>query len=51
MLAAWLLLFIRGLENFEEPTVLGIPAGITVLATEIYLAAREVPTNYNLAAI
>src|ERR1051326_2208686 len=50
MLAAWLLLFIRGLETFEEPTVLGIPAGITVLATEIYLAAREVPTNYNLAA-
>ncbi|HEX9442768.1 MAG TPA: iron ABC transporter permease [Candidatus Binatia bacterium] len=50
MLAAWLLLFIRGLETFEEPTVLGLPAGITVLATEIYLAAREVPTNYNLAA-
>lgn len=50
MLATWLLLFIRGVETFEEPAILGLPAGITVLATEVYLAAREVPTDYNLAA-
>lgn len=50
MLAAWLLLFIRAVETFEEPAILGIPAGITVLATEVYLAVREVPTDYNLAA-
>ncbi|HEY2987181.1 MAG TPA: iron ABC transporter permease [Candidatus Binatia bacterium] len=49
-LATWLLLFIRGMETFEEPAILGLPAGITVLATEIYLAAREAPTDYNLAA-
>lgn len=50
MLATWLLLFIRGIETFEEPAILGLPAGIAVLATEVYLTAREVPTDYNLAA-
>ncbi|MGH7767983.1 MAG: ABC transporter permease, partial [Candidatus Binatia bacterium] len=50
MLATWLLLFVRGIETFEEPAILGLPAGITVLATEVYLATREVPTDYNLAA-
>lgn len=50
MLATWLLLFIRGVETFEEPAILGLPAGITVLATEVYLTTREVPTDYNLAA-
>ena len=50
MLATWLLLFIRGIETFEEPAILGLPAGITVLATEVYLTTREVPTDYNLAA-
>ncbi len=50
MLAAWLLLFIRGIETFEVPAILGLPAGIIVLATEVYLTAREVPTDYNLAA-
>ena len=50
MLATWLLLFLRGVETFEEPAVLGLPAGITVLSTEVYLAASEVPTDYNLAA-
>ncbi len=50
MLATWLLLFIRGVETFEQPAILGLPAGITVLATEIYLAASEPPTNFNLAS-
>jgi iron(III) transport system permease protein len=50
MLATWLLLFIRGVETFEEPAILGLPAGISVLATEVYLTTREVPTDYNLAA-
>lgn len=50
MLSTWLLLFIRGMETFEAPAVLGLPAGIIVLATEVYVAAREAPTDYNLAA-
>jgi iron(III) transport system permease protein len=50
LLATWLVLFIRGVETFEEAAILGLPAGITLLATEVYLSVREVPTNYNLAA-
>jgi iron(III) transport system permease protein len=50
MLATWLLLFIRGIETFEVPAIIGLPGGIIVLATEVYLTTREVPTDYNLAA-
>ena len=50
LMAAWLLLFIRAVETFEEAAILGLPAGITLLATEVYLSVREVPTNYNLGA-
>lgn len=49
ILATWLLLFIRGIETFEAPAVIGIPAGIKVFATEIFLALRDAPTDYNLA--
>jgi iron(III) transport system permease protein len=49
ILAAWLLLFVRGIETFEAPAVIGIPAGIKVFATEIFLALRDAPTDYNLA--
>lgn len=49
-LAVCLLIFIRGLEDFEVPGLLGIPAGIHVLSTEIYLAVRRPPADFNLAA-
>ena len=49
ILATWLLLFIRGIETFEAPAVIGIPAGIRVFATDIFLALRDSPTDYNLA--
>jgi iron(III) transport system permease protein len=49
-LAVSLLLFIRGIEDFEVPALLGIPAGITVLSTEIYLSVRRPPADFNLAA-
>lgn len=49
ILATSLLLFIRGIETFEAPAVIGIPAGITVFATDIFLALRDSPTDYNLA--
>jgi len=48
--AVCLLIFIRGLEDFEVPALLGIPAGIYVLSTEIYLSVRRPPTDFNLAA-
>jgi iron(III) transport system permease protein len=49
ILATWLLLFIRGIETFEAPAIIGIPAGIKVFATDIFLALRDTPTDYNLA--
>jgi iron(III) transport system permease protein len=49
ILATGLLLFIRGLETFEAPAVIGIPARIRVFATDIFLALRDLPTDYNLA--
>lgn len=48
--AVCLLIFIRGIEDFEIPALLGIPAGIYVLSTEIYLTVRRPPTDFNLAA-
>lgn len=50
ILATWLLLFIRGIETFEAPALIGLPAGIKVFATDIFLALRDTPTDYNLAA-
>ncbi|HTI85784.1 MAG TPA: iron ABC transporter permease [Alphaproteobacteria bacterium] len=47
--AVCLLMFIRGIETFEAPAVIGLPAGINLFATEIFLALRRAPTNYNLA--
>jgi iron(III) transport system permease protein len=49
-LAVSLLIFIRGIEDFEIPALLGIPSGIYVLSTEIYLTVRRPPTDFNLAA-
>lgn len=48
--AVLLLLFVRGIETFEAPAVIGIPAGIKVFATDIYLATKDAPTDYNLAS-
>ncbi len=49
-LAVGLLIFIRGLEDFEVPALLGIPAGVYVLSTEIFLAVRRPPGDFNMAA-
>lgn len=40
ILAAFLLSIIRAVESFEVPAVLGIPANVRVVATEIYLQLR-----------
>jgi len=50
ILAIWLLLFVRGIESFEAPAVIGIPAEIKVFATQIFLALSVTyPPEYNLA--
>ncbi|HUK40127.1 MAG TPA: ABC transporter permease subunit, partial [Candidatus Acidoferrales bacterium] len=40
LLAVLILTFIRSLEAFEIPALIGIPAGIEVLTTKIYLQIR-----------
>jgi iron(III) transport system permease protein len=49
-LAVLLLLVVRGIETFEVPAVVGLPAEIKVYASEIFLALRMYqPPDYNLA--
>lgn len=49
-LAVWIINFVRALENFEVPALIGIPAGIMVFATEVYLATNKVPTDFAQAS-
>src|SRR5919106_3776175 len=51
VLATLLISFIRALESFEVPAVMGIPAGISLFATEVWLAlSRRRPPDFNLSA-
>lgn len=50
VLAVWMISFVRAVENFEVPALVGIPAGILVFATEVYLATKNVPTDFGLAS-
>jgi len=50
ILAVWMITFVRAIENFEVPALIGIPAGILVFATEVYLATRNVPMDFGLAS-
>ena len=43
ILAMALFVFIRNLEAFDVPVLVGTPGRITLLTTDIYLATREVP--------
>lgn len=50
VLTTFLLLFIKTIEQFETPAIMGLPAGVTVFATEVYIAAQGFPSDQNLAA-
>src|ERR687895_1296121 len=41
-----LILFVRSLESFETPALIGIPARIYVYTSEIFLAFNEYPPDY-----
>jgi iron(III) transport system permease protein len=49
ILSTLLLLFIRGMESFEVPRLLGMPARIFVFTTEIQTATSNVPPQFGLA--
>jgi iron(III) transport system permease protein len=41
--------FVRAIESFEVPAMLGLPARQYVLASQIYLALKTFPINYGVA--
>ncbi len=49
ILGVFLLMFLRGLETFEVPTIIGLPAGIHVFTSQIYLAVKSYPSDFGLA--
>jgi iron(III) transport system permease protein len=51
VLSVLLLTFVRAIESFEIPALIGIPGGITVLTTEIYLKLQTgLRPQYGLAS-
>jgi iron(III) transport system permease protein len=50
ILSTLLLLFIRGMESFEVPRVLGIPARIEVFTSDIAAAIRRAPPEFGVAS-
>jgi len=49
LLSAMLIMFIRTIESFSVPAIIGLPAGIEVFTSKIYKALHEYPTNFGLA--
>ena len=47
--ATLLILFVRALESFEVPALLGLPVGIHVFTSSIYQAIHEYPSQVGLA--
>jgi iron(III) transport system permease protein len=48
--AAFLVLFVRSIESFENPALLGLPAGIEVFTSSIYEALHGYPSDAGLAS-
>jgi iron(III) transport system permease protein len=47
--SAMLIMFIRAIEAFEVPALVGIPSGINVFTSKIYLALHKFPADFGLA--
>jgi len=47
--SAALIMFVRGLESFEVPALVGLPARVPVFTSEIYEALRNYPQDYGAA--
>ena len=48
--AGFLILFVRSLESFETPALLGLPVGIEVFTSSIYEALHGYPSDIGLAS-
>jgi len=49
MLSVLLVMFIRGIEAFEVPALVGVPARISVFTSKIFLAIHQFPSDFGLA--
>src|ERR1700738_4913610 len=49
-LGSALILFVRSIESFEVPALLGLPVGIHVYTSSIYQAIHQYPSQIGLAA-
>ena len=50
VLASLLILFVRAIESFEVPALLGLPVGIEVFTSAIYQAIHRYPSQVGLAS-
>jgi len=50
ILATLLILFVRSIESFEVPALLGLPVGIRVFTSSIYEAVNRYPSQIGLAS-
>src|SRR4051812_16248332 len=48
--ATFLMLFVRAIESFEVPALLGLPVGIQVFTSSIYQAIHRYPSQVGLAS-
>ena len=49
MFGVLLVMFVRGMEAFEVPALVGVPAKISVFTTKIFLAIHQFPSDFGLA--
>jgi iron(III) transport system permease protein len=50
ILSVYLIIFIRAIEAFEVPALIGIPAKIHVFTSRIFLAIHQFPSDFGLAS-
>src|SRR2546430_8762429 len=48
--ATLLILFVRAIESFEVPALLGLPVGLQVFTSAIYQAVHRYPSQVGLAS-
>lgn len=49
MFSVLLVMFVRAIEAFEVPALVGVPAKISVFTTKIFLAIHQFPSDFGLA--
>ena len=50
VLGGWIIFFLTSFGSLMVPIMVGLPSGILLYSTEIYLATNQVPSDLNLAS-